>query len=341
MSESKITKTIKHVMPAVVSVVVSQKLERVKEQLKREKNSAKVPEEEVDENGLVQVGGGSGFIVDPEGIVLTNRHVINEPFSQYYIITNDEKKFHAEVLARDPIDDIAILKIHPGKTKLRAVKLGNAKKINLGETVLAFGNPLGLFESTVSRGIVSGLARSISAKESDSAPIQQLRGLIQTDAAINPGNSGGPLTNEKGEVIGINAAVIEAAQNIGFAIPINAAERDLDDIKKFGKIKRPLLGIRYLTLTAGLKRKLKLTSAQGALITKENPMDIAVAPQGPAAKAGMREGDIITRWNGKTITPKKTIQDYLEDAEVGDAIHLSILRGKRHLEKIVSLTERK
>ncbi|MAF79917.1 hypothetical protein CL629_02455 [bacterium] len=344
--DTQIIRTIKKVMPAVVTIVVSKKADRVEEEMEREtpenfKEHMDIPPEKIDARGFVQVGGGSGFIANKKGIILTNKHVVNEPFAEYFVITNDGEKFHADILARDPIDDIAILKIEPGKHKLTTLKLGNSNKAELGETVLAFGNALGIFKSTVSSGIVSGLSRAIEAKPEPNAPAQEMRGLIQTDAAINPGNSGGPLTNAEGSVLGINAAVISSAQNIGFAIPVKVIERDLQDIKKHGKIKRPLLGVRYLTLTTDIKEKLKLPVNYGALITKENPLDIAIAPTGPAYKAGIKDHDIILEWNDKKITADKTIQDYLENAAVGDAVKLTILRGKKRLEKIVSLTERK
>ena len=321
-------------MPAVVSVVVKRKAEDVEHELEREnpkhlRPGAIIPKESIDPRGFVQVGGGSGFIVDKTGVILTNKHVINEPFAIYSVVLADAQEFPAEILARDPVDDIAILKINPKNANLPVVDLGSSDKIQLGESVLAFGNALGIFKSTVSRGIISGLSRAISAKENPEGPVQEMRGLIQTDAAINPGNSGGPLTNLKGEVIGINAAVIAGAQNIGFAIPVKAAERDLWDIKKYGKIKRPLLGIRYTT------------TSEGALITRENSMAIAIAAGGPADKAGLKEGDIILQWNEENITPEKTIQDFLEDAKVGEVVRTKVLRGKTQFETLVTLTERK
>lgn len=333
-------------MPAVVSVVVRRKAEDLKHELEREspkhlRPGAIIPKENIDSRGFVQVGGGSGSIVKKSGVILTNKHVINEPFAAYSVITADGKEFPAEILARDPVDDIAILKIDPSDTNLPVVTLGNSNKVRLGESVLAFGNALGIFKSTVSYGIISGLSRAISAKENPKGPTQEMRGLIQTDAAINPGNSGGPLTNLKGEVIGINAAVIAGAQNIGFAIPIKAAERDLWDIKKYGKIKRPLLGIRYVSITPDTKESLRLSIDYGALIAKDNPMAIAIAAGGPADKAGLKEGDVILEWNKEKITGEKTIQDFLEDAKVGDVVQTKVLRGKTQFETLITLAERR
>lgn len=344
--KSEIIQTVKKVMPAVISIVVSKKLEAVERELKNsyptpfQDTPMNIPPDKIDAHGMVQVGGGSGFIVNSKGIILTNKHVISEPMAEYTVITNDGKKFPAEILARDPIDDIAILKIHDYE-KLPSVVLGNSNEIELGETVLAFGNALGIFKSTVSMGIVSGLSRTIEAKPDPEAPAQEMRGLIQTDAAINPGNSGGPLTDIFGQVIGINAAVIAGAQNIGFAIPIKNAERDLKDLEKYGKIKRPLLGIRYLTLSPEIKEKIKTPSEYGALVTKNNPLELAVTPMSPADKAGIQEQDIILEWNGEKITPEKNIQDFLENCAVDQKIILTVLRKGRTLKKQVLLTERR
>src|SRR3989344_2208193 len=190
-------KIIKEVMPAVVSVIISKSLEDLEKELPIEMfpffpfgvPEMRIPEEKIDSRGMVQVGGGSGFIVKPDGIILTNKHVIADPEAEYTIVTSDNKKYQAKVLARDPIDDVAILKIEA--KNLPAVRLGDSSKVELGQTVLAIGNALGLFQNTVSSGIISGLSRSILASSDPSAPAQALRGLIQTDAAINPGNSGG------------------------------------------------------------------------------------------------------------------------------------------------------
>ncbi len=345
-SEQKIINTVKRVMPAVVSIVVSKKLKQLEQEIKSscpipfQDGAAHVPPEKIDAHGMVQVGGGSGSIVDKNGTILTNKHVVTEPFAEYSVITSDGRKYKAEVLARDPIDDIAILKINT-RDSLSAVSLGDSNKIELGETVLAFGNALGIFKNTVSRGIVSGLLRSIEAKPDPESPSQEMRGLIQTDAAINPGNSGGPLTDIDGRVIGINAAVISGAQNIGFAIPVKAAERDLADLKKYGKIKRPLLGVRYLTINSDIKEKLKLPIDYGALVTRNSPLDLAIAPLSPADRAGIQEKDIILEWDGTKITENKNIQDYLEDCDVGKNVTLTVLRKDRLFKKQITLTARR
>jgi serine protease Do len=340
-------KIIKKVMPAVVSIIISKSLEDLEKELPIEMfpffpfgvPEMRIPEEKIDANGMVQIGGGSGFIVNSKGIILTNKHVIADPEAEYAVVTADNKKYKAKVLARDPVDDVAILKIDA--QNLPTVKLGDSSKLELGQTVLAIGNALGIFQNTVSSGIISGLSRSIAAKADPAAPTQELRGLIQTDAAINPGNSGGPLVNMDGEAIGINAAIVFGAQNIGFAIPINYAERDLKDVEKYGRVRRPLLGIRYITIDENLKEKMKLPAAYGALIAGKSPHHAGVIPDTPAHKAGLQEKDIILECNGEKITTQKTIQDFLEEMEVGDVMNMKVLRGDKKLEIKATLTERK
>ena len=179
------------------------------------------------------------------------------------------------------------------------MRLGDATKLELGQSLIAIGNALGIFRNTVSVGIVSGLSRSITAQAEPNAPPQEMRGLIQTDAAINPGNSGGPIVDRDGCVVGVNAAIVSGAQSIGFAIPVNAARRDIDDIKKYGRIRRPLLGLRYIMIDAALQKKMDLPVDYGALVMRESQHDAAVVPESPAEKAGIQEKDIVLEINGK------------------------------------------
>ncbi len=344
---SRIINTVKRVMPAVVSVIISKEAGEVERELppeerrgKRHKNGFHIPPDKIDAHGMVQVGGGSGFIVEGSGIVLTNKHVIAEPHARYTVITQNDDHYDAEVLACDPINDVAILRIVPDH-HLPVVPLGDQVDLELGATVLAIGNALGIFKNTVSRGIISGLSRAVSAQADPDAPAQELRGLIQTDAAINPGNSGGPLVDLYGRAIGINAAVVSGAQNINFAIPIKAAIRDLKDLKRYGHIRRPLLGLRYLTITADLAEKMGLPANHGAYVTKEHPLDVAVVSGSPADKAGMIEKDLIVAWNGIPLTEERTVQDCLDDANVGDKVTLTVLRDGKELTLTATLTERK
>ena len=338
-------RTVTQVMPAVVSVIVTKHISDLEADFRaqnprKKKIDLQIPPEKIDARGMVEVGGGSGFVVRANGVILTNKHVINETNAQYTIITNDSQSLSATILARDPVNDVAILKVTPLRP-LPTVTLGNSSDLQLGQTVIAFGNALGIFKNTVSSGIISGLSRAVTAQADSFAPPQEMRGLVQTDAAINPGNSGGPLVDLFGRAIGINAAVVSGAQNIGFAIPISAAERDLSDLDRYGHIKRPLLGLRYLTLNKNLQEKLKLPVAYGAFVTKEHPLDQAVIPESPSGKAGIKESDIVLSWNGVQINEDKSIPDFLQNANVGETITLILLRNGKEMKVKVVLTERK
>ena len=345
---ANINRIIKKVIPSVVSIYISKTLEEVERELPAElapmmpnhsSSEFKVPKDKIDAHGMVLVGGGSGFIVSQNGIILTNKHVVSDAEAEYTVITNDNKKYKAAIIARDPIDDVAILKIDA--FKLTIAKLGNSSKVELGDDVLAIGNALGLFRNTVSKGIISGLSRSISAKPDPKEPVQELRGLIQTDASINQGNSGGPLINMNGEVIGINAAIVYGAENIGFALPINSARRDLEDIKKYGHVSRPLLGLRYLTIDENLQEKMKLPVSYGALVSSHGSHQQAIIPNTPAHLAGFKEKDIILECNGQRLTVEKTIQDFLENLNVGDVLQTKVLRGGKEMDIKATLAERK
>ncbi len=338
-------------MPAVVSIAISKSLEALEKQIPPDLASLlpfqdghlQIPDEMIDAKGMVKIGGGSGFIVESSGIVVTNKHVVADRDAEYTVITDGGEKYQGEILARDPMEDVAILKIKAPRGGFPIVYLGDSTKVELGQNVLAVGNALGIFKNTVSLGIISGLARSIrAASEMDAKPtIQELRGLIQTDAAINPGNSGGPLVNLDGEAIGINAAIVFGAQNLGFAIPINAVKRDLEDLKTHGRIRRPLLGLRYMMIDGNMQAKMKLPVDHGALIIGQMPHSQAIIPGSPAAKAKLKERDIVVTVNGETLTPEHTIQDFLEEKEVGETLHLKVVRGKKEFDAKVVLAERK
>jgi serine protease Do len=233
----------------------------------------------------------------------------------------------AEVFSRDPINDIAVLKIH-GENSFPQISLGDSSRLELGETMVVIGNALGSFQNTVSVGVVSGLSRFLSAEDGGPHEIAHLRGLIQTDAAINPGNSGGPLVNVAGEAVGISVATVVGAQNLGFAIPINSAKRDLEDIQKFGRIRKPFLGVHYIVIDKELKEQLSLPVADGAyIVRKELSRDPAVLEGSPGEKAGLREKDIVTGFNGNPITAERTLQDWVESAHIGEKIILTYIRG--------------
>jgi serine protease Do len=366
MDDKTVIKTIKKVMPAMVSIAIAKHLADLEKEMPKEtypflsgggsaksgasngqndqggpgvQHKLEIPDSLVDKRGMVQVGGGSGFIVQADGLIMTNKHVISDAKAEYTVILNDGQRFPAVVLSRDPINDVAILKIPA--TKLPCVKLGDATKLELGQSVIAIGNALGIFKNTVSLGIVSGLSRSIAAQADPDSPSQEMRGLIQTDAAINPGNSGGPLVDRHACVVGVNAAIISGAQSIGFAIPVNAARRDLNDIKKFGRIKRPLLGLRYVMIDDNMKEKMNLSVNYGALVMRESEHDYAVVPESPADKCGLREKDIVLTFGDKKLDHDHPIQDFLENLNVGDEIELLVLREGKEFKTKATLSERK
>ncbi|MDO8469672.1 MAG: trypsin-like peptidase domain-containing protein [bacterium] len=283
-----------------------------------------------------EVGGGSGFIVSADGLIVTNKHVVADTKAAYTVLTNDGKKFDATVVARDSAQDLAVLKI--GTSGLKPVALGDSDTVKLGQTAIAIGNSLGEFRNTVSVGVISGLARTITASGA-SIGSETLQGVIQTDAAINPGNSGGPLLNLRGEVIGINTAVASGAQNVGFAIPINQAKRAIASVKQSGRIITPYLGVRYMNITEELAKKQKLTVVAGALVrgTEDGP---GVLPGSPAARGGVQAEDIITEVGGKKITPDQPLGSLIQRYNVGDTLTLTVRRGGQTITLSVTLSER-
>ncbi|MBI4385436.1 trypsin-like peptidase domain-containing protein [Candidatus Parcubacteria bacterium] len=338
-----IIRAVKKVTPAVVSIAIAKRLEPhpVLSPFGPFVDLGELFAIPRDEQDRVKVGGGSGFVVAPEGIVVTNRHVVADPEASYTVVLSDGAQLPATILARDPINDVAILKISAPRP-LPIVPLGDSGALELGQTVVTVGNALGLFQNTVSTGVVSGLSRFINAAAEFGGPASELRGLIQTDAAINPGNSGGPLVNMGGEAIGINTAIVFGAQNIGFAIPINHARRDLADLKRHGRIRQPSLGIRYVIVTKALQKIQNLPVDYGAWVVGEGtPWDHAVIPNGPADLAGLKEHDIILECNGQKINETNTLIDHVQKFNVGDRIPLKIRRGEEEQEVEVRLGERR
>ncbi len=319
--ESAIIAVVKNSLPSVVSIVVKSKhpiFEEFPFFFEEEKS------------------GGTGFIVSEDGMILTNKHVIDFEGAKIKVITQDGKEYKAKILAKDPFQDLAILKIEKKGKKFKPLPLGDSDKLQPGQTVIAIGYALGEFPNSVSVGVVSGLSRRIVAGGGGKTEV--LEEVIQTDAAINPGNSGGPLLNLKGEVVGINVAKVEGGENIGFAIPINKAKKALQSIKTRGKIVYPFLGIRYILITKELKEKYNLPVDYGALIYGGEKD--AVIPGSPAEKAGLKEGDIILEVDGKKITPQNSLAKMIMEKNPGDQVILKILRNKKILKKKVTLAER-
>lgn len=258
--EEAIIKAVKEVSPAVVSVVITKDVPKLKlyyenpfkefEQFFGQPFEFQIPRYKQEGTEKKEIGGGTGFIISEDGMILTNAHVVLDKEADYTVLTNDGKKYPAKVLARDSIRDLAVMKIEgektideQGKMNLKSfptIKLGDSDKLQIGQTVIAIGNALGEFRNTVSVGVISGLGRTVTA--SGGGMIETLEDVIQTDAAINLGNSGGPLLNLRGEVIGVDFAMSQQGQNIGFAIPIDKTKKDIEQVKTLGKIVYPFFG---------------------------------------------------------------------------------------------------
>lgn len=341
MSNSSIVEIAKRVCPAVITIVVSKDLPKVEGfyMLPFQGQDIIMPKIERGKREMTKIGGGSGFIVSKDGYIITSCHVVQDPHAEYTIVVEPTKKYPAKVLARDPLNDVAILKIEA--KNLPYLNLDNSKDIQLGEEIVAVGNALGEFHDTISSGIVSGLSRFIQATNGLTNQAERLRGLIQTDAAINPGNSGGPLINMRGKVIGINTAVVMGAQNIGFAIPIDYAKKDLEEVKKYGKIKFPFLGIKYIIISKEIAEKNKLPIDYGALIVRERLGELPVVKKSSAEKAGLKEFDIILEVNGEKVNTENTISHILQKCQIGDEIKMKVLRDKKESEIKVELEEKK
>ena len=292
-----------------------------------------------------QISSGSGFFVSPDGFLITNKHVVEDIDAEYSIIMNDGRKLKARVLARDPLNDMAVLKADGSDFPI--VPFGDSDSAKVGHTVIVIGNALGEFQNTVSVGVVSGLRRTITASGSKSGP-EELAEVMQTDAAINPGNSGGPVLNLRGEAVGLSVAMAAGAENIGFALPINSLKKAFKSAKETGKITYPYLGVRYTTITLELKEQKKLPVDYGALVTNGQSGEVAILPGSPAAKArlpdgqaGIKEGDIILEFGGAKITKDKTLAKFIQQKNIGDKVSLKILRDGKEISAEVTLEERK
>ncbi|MBI2122498.1 MAG: trypsin-like peptidase domain-containing protein [Candidatus Sungbacteria bacterium] len=284
-----------------------------------------------------EVSSGTGFLVSSEGHVVTNKHVVSDTEAEYTVLFNDGRKKPAKILARDPLHDLAVLKIDGAGYP--ALRFGDSSRVKTGQSVIAIGNALGEFRNTVSVGVISGLQRSIVAEGGADGP-EILQELMQTDAAINPGNSGGPLLTLRGEVVGINTAVARGAENIGFAIPVNKVKRAIESVRVSGKIIYPFLGVRYALITKERAEQEKLGRDYGALLIA-GEKEPAVVEGGPAHKAGLKAGDIILEINGERIDPEHALAGLVQKYQVGDEVTLKVFREGKEMEVKVKLEERK
>jgi serine protease Do len=338
--ESLVIETVKKANPAVVSIIITKDvpiIERYYEESPFNNPfgdffgddffspfSFRLPKYREKGTEKKEIGGGSGFIVSSDGLIITNRHVVDNKDVEYTVFTNDGQKHIAKVIALDPINDIAVIKIN--KTDLPFLEFADSEQIEVGQSVIAIGNALGEFRNTVSVGVISGLARSVRAGNGFGQS-EQLEGVIQTDAAINRGNSGGPLLNLSGQVIGVNVAMAVGSENIGFALPSNLVKTVVNSVKESGKIVRPFLGVRYIMINEEIKEKNKLQVDYGALIVRgETREELAVMPGSAADKADIEEGDIILEVDGLKVGDGRSLALIIASKQVGDEIELKILR---------------
>lgn len=273
---------------------------------------------------IPQKGAGSGFIVDQEGHILTNEHVVHNA-EEIKVTLSDGREFTGEIVGSDITTDMAIIKIDANN--LPVAELGDSDSLRVGEIVIAIGNPYGL-EKTVTMGVVSAKGRNISAGTEG----QEYRNLIQTDTAINPGNSGGPLLNTDGQVVGINTAIIPYAQGIGFAIPVSVAKRNLNDLITLGKVRRSWLGVYIQEVTEEIAEQFDLDEARGVLVGD-------VIAGSPAEEAGIERGDVILSINQKEVATPIELQDAVRALEIGDTVQIEVIRSGRELNLSLKIGE--
>ncbi|MDO8452353.1 MAG: trypsin-like peptidase domain-containing protein [bacterium] len=271
----------------------------------------------------------TGFIVASDGLIVTNKHVVSLADVTYKVITKDNKEYEVKNIYRDPTNDLALIKIEIKDAPV--LELGDSDQLKVGQFAIAIGTALGEFRHTVTTGVISGLGRGITAGSPFEGYAEQIDNVIQTDAAINPGNSGGPLLDSKGLVIGVNVAVAQGAQNIGFALPINILKKSLEQFKQTGEFHRPFLGVRYVMISqeAAIQNEIP----QGAYVQE-------IVEGSPAAKAGIQLQEIITKMDGKTIKEKEGgLASLINQHKVGDTISLEVWTERETRTVNVTLTE--
>jgi len=321
-----ITQVVEKVGPAVVRIdssrtVTSQIPEAFNNPLFRQFFGSELP---MGPQERVEKGEGSGFIINSNGQILTNAHVVDGA-DTVNVTLKDGRSFAGKVMGTDPVTDVAVVKIEANN--LPTVALGNSDQLKPGEWAIAIGNPLGL-DNTVTTGIISATGRS---SRDVGVPDKRVQ-FIQTDAAINPGNSGGPLLNASGQVIGMNTAILRGAQGLGFAIPINTAERIANQLVAKGKVEHPFLGIQMVTLTPELKQNINSNPNAGLSVDEDQGVLIAkVMPNSPAAKAGLRAGDVIQKINGQPVKDAEGVQKSVESTQVGSNLQLELRRNQKDM----------
>lgn len=328
--QSATVQAIQQAMPAVASIVVYDQ-ERV---LDIGPTGSKITDKRVSK------GQGTGFLISTDGYILTNKHVVEAAetdTAQYKVILNNKKEYYASLIGKDPIHDLAVLKI--AETKLPYLRLGASANAPIGLTVMAIGNALGRYNNSVTKGIISGIARTVVAADPNSGGLVSLDNVLQTDAEINEGNSGGPLIDLEGKVIGINVAVDRSGSGLGFAIPIDDARSLVESVRRTGRIIRVRLGVRYEMIDAFLAAEKQLSRDYGALITKDQAGNAAIVPDSPAATAGLQEGDIIFEVNAIKIDGANTLLSVIQRYQPGSRVGFKVQRGSEVINVIAVLDE--
>jgi len=342
LQDDSIVDVVASTTPSVVSIVASKDVPQRQQLFNSPFDFFFSPNQRVPEQEQLfkkqKIGGGTGFFVSNDGMIVTNRHVVADHDAEYTVITSEGVEYTAKVLARDDVLDFAVIKVEG--EEFIAASLGNSDEIKIGQTVIAIGNSLGEFSHSVSRGIISGVQRDIIAG-GGSGGSERLSNIIQTDAAINFGNSGGPLLDLEGKVIGINTAIAQGAENIGFALPINQVMRLIDNVKETGKISRPFVGVRYVAMTEEIKKELNVSYDYGILVVRgQNIADFAVVPNSPADEAGIEEYDIILEADGERIDEDTYLSQIISKYNAGDTITLKIWHKGEERNISVTLKEK-
>ena len=340
-SSADVVNIVKKASPAVVSIIVSKDLASQQAQDGTAGSAASTspfflnPFPQPSKPNFQEVGAGSGFFITSDGMILTNKHVVEDAAAHYAVYTSDGTRYDATVLSRDPLNDLALVKV--SITGAPTLSMGDSSKIQIGQKVIAIGDSLGQYTNTVTTGIVSGTGRTVTA--GDEGTSETLDGVVQTDAAINPGNSGGPLLDLNGLVIGVNTAIDEQGQLVGFAIPSNDAEKDVQRYQQYGKIVKPFLGVQYVLLDPEIAQENKLPVQYGAWINTSDSTPSIVA--GSAAdKGGLKDGDIITSVNGVQLGKDSTLSGAIKDMNPGDKVTLSVTRSGKSFTLTVTLGEK-
>lgn len=322
--ESVVTDVVKKVSPAVVTIGVEKSARTSPFDSDPFSFFFEIPRQTSKESYI-----GSGFIIKEDGLIVTNKHVVQDKNVSYFVVDNKGEKRKVEQIYRDPLNDIAIVKI--SASNLPTVTLGDSSKLEVGQYAIAIGTALGEFRNTVTTGVISGLGRGITAGSPFEGFVERLDNVIQTDAAINPGNSGGPLLNSSGEVIGVNTAVARDGQNIGFAIPINIVKDSLKNFNETGQFRRPFLGVAYTMI-----------SKQAALLNDvpEGAYVQDVIDESPAQKAGVKKGDIITKIDDTQLkNQEQGLAAIISKKKVGDSLSVTVFRDNKTIELTAILEE--